>query len=172
MSLQKDFCSHGHRPFQPKLRLAIVETIYNVHVTGGTTGINLNSLIKWKPFTPSFISRAEDQAFVLSAFHESAYLSQLHAPGLIMRHDKASFAERSIANAADSKAIGDIERILLFSNYSDILHVNKSEIVERMWPFTSSFISDNPEILAGLIFALDGTNKSKIMSKRVLKDFY
>ena len=49
-----------------------------------------------------------------------------------MRHDKASFAERSIANAADSKAIGDIERILLFSNYSDILHVNKSEIVERI----------------------------------------
>tara|TARA_Y100000813_G_scaffold164908_1_gene126082 strand:- start:620 stop:1042 length:423 start_codon:yes stop_codon:yes gene_type:complete len=77
-----------------------------------------------------------------------------------MRHDKASFAGRSIANAADSKAIGDIERILLFSNYSDILHVNKSEIVEHMWPFTSSFISDNPEILAGLIFALDGMNKS------------
>ena len=66
------------------------------------------------------------------------------------------------------KAIGDIERILLFSNYQ--FH-NKSEIVEHMWPFTSSFISDNPEIL-GLIFALDGTNKSTDYVEKVLKDFY
>ena len=161
VSSKRIFCSQWPQAISTETEIGYSgNDLQRVHVTGGTTGINLNSLIKWKPFTPSFISRAEDQAFVLSAFHQSAYLSQLHAPGLIMRHDKASFAGRSIANAADSKAIGDIERILLFSNYSDILHVNKSEIVEHMWPFTSSFISDNPEILAGLIFALDGANKS------------
>ena len=87
MSLLKGFfVASGLRPFQPETEIGYSgNDLQRVHVTGGTTGINLNSLIKWRPFTPSFISRAEDQAFVLSAFHQSAYLSQLHAPGLIMR---------------------------------------------------------------------------------------
>ena len=76
-----------------------------------------------------------------------------------MRHDKAAFAGRSIKHAADSKSIGDIERLLLFSRYTNILPAKQSDIIQHIWPFSSCFISPNPEILAGLIFALDGSFK-------------
>ncbi len=154
------FCSQWPQAISTETEIGQIQHNYQrVHVTGGTTGISLGSLFKWHPFTPSFISRAEDQAFTLSAFGYDSYLSHLHAAGLIMRHDKAAFAGRSIEHAADSKAIGDIERILLFSRYSDILSVKQSDIIQHIWPFSSSFISPNSELLAGLIFALDGSIK-------------
>ncbi|MCK5078242.1 MAG: hypothetical protein KAR38_17805, partial [Calditrichia bacterium] len=37
--------------------------INRIHVTGGTNGILVDALKKHKPFTPSFIGRAEDQAY-------------------------------------------------------------------------------------------------------------
>ena len=93
-----------------------------IHVTGGTTGITAEALRIWRPFTPGFINRAEDQAYAMAALKEDSYLSHLHANGLIMRHDKQAFASRSIAHASNGKAIGDIERLLLFSRYAELVH--------------------------------------------------
>jgi len=160
ISSKSIFCSQWPQAISTETEIAQMHHNYQrVHVTGGTTGICVDALYKWHPFTPSFISRAEDQAFALSAFGFEGYLSHLHAAGLIMRHDKAAFAGRSIKHAADSKAIGDIERLLLFSRYTDILPAKQSDIIQHIWPFSSCFISPNPEILAGLIFALDGSFK-------------
>ncbi len=128
-----------------------------VHVTGGTTGITIEALYKWRPFTPSFINRAEDQAYAISSISESKYLTHLHASGLIMRHDKNVFAGRVIAHASDSKAIGDVERILFFSNYTKFLRVPQKTASEHLWPFTSSFIVQKPEQLVQLIFSVDGS---------------
>ena len=111
-----------------------------IHVTGGTTGICDTALRAWQPFTPSFINRAEDQAFGLSALGKDSYLAHLHAPGLIMRHDKQAFAARAIAHADAGKAIGDIERIMLFSRYAE-LHVQGFDAVQNhLWPFTACFL--------------------------------
>ena len=174
ISSRSVFCSQWPQAISTEAEIAQMQHNYQrVHVTGGTTGICVDALYKWRPFTPSFISRAEDQAFALSAFGFEGYLSHLHAAGLIMRHDKAAFAGRSIKHAADSKAIGDIERILFFSRYTDILATKQADIIQHNWPFTSCFISSNPEILAGLIFALDGSFKGgkyvEDGAKRLLK---
>ena len=160
ISSRRVFCSQWPQAISTETEIAQMHHNYQrVHVTGGTTGICVDALYKWRPFTPGFISRAEDQAFALSAFEFGDYLSHLHAAGLIMRHDKAAFAGRSIKHAADSKAIGDIERLLFFSQYTNILPTKQSDIIQHIWPFSSCFISPNPEILAGLIFALDGSFK-------------
>ena len=67
--------------------------IQRVHVTGGTNGILVESLRKYRPFTPSFIGRAEDQSYILSAlFRQKEDLAYAHKDGLIMRHDKEGFA--------------------------------------------------------------------------------
>ena len=117
------------------------------------------ALRKWQPFTPSFINRAEDQAYTLSAITDNGYLAHLHAPGLIMRHDKQAFAARAIAHANAGKAIGDIERLMLFSHYA-ALHPAGFEFVQKhLWPFTSCFLHGDAAALAGLIFALDGANE-------------
>ena len=49
-----------------------------------------------------------------------------------MRHDKNAFAERVIAHASDSKAIGDVERILFFSNYTKCLSVPQKALREHL----------------------------------------
>ena len=41
--------------------------IERIHVTGGTNGILIDSWRRHRPFTPTFIGRAEDQAYILSA---------------------------------------------------------------------------------------------------------
>ena len=71
------------------------------------------------PFTPSFINRAEDQAFGISTIQEGEYLSHIHGKDLIMRHDKHAFAMKSIEISKFGKEIGNLERILLFSQYAD-----------------------------------------------------
>ena len=38
------------------------QCIQRIHVTGGTSGILVDSLRRYRPFTPTFIGRAEDQA--------------------------------------------------------------------------------------------------------------
>ncbi|MEC8641911.1 MAG: hypothetical protein VXZ67_03290 [Pseudomonadota bacterium] len=127
-----------------------------VHVTGGTTGITADALRRWRPFTPSFINRAEDQAYALSALCEGGYLGHLHADGLIMRHDKQAFAARAIAHASAGKAIGDIERLLLFSRYAALNPLGSRSVHDHLWPFTACFVTPDPAPLAGLIFAIDG----------------
>ncbi len=127
-----------------------------IHVTGGTTGVTAEALRTWRPFTPGFINRAEDQAYAMAALKEDSYLSHLHADGLIMRHDKQAFASRSIAHASTGKAIGDIERLLLFSRYAELHGRGLAAVRDHLWPFTSCFVHPDAGTLARLIFALDG----------------
>ena len=137
------------------------ENIHRVHVTGGTTGITLKALEKWAPFTPSFINRAEDQAFIISSLNKNEFLSHIHAPYLIMRHDKLDFAKRTVTNAKLGKEIGNLERILLFSYYSKCSNIDYNLIKSHLWPYTSSFIQEYPEILLYFILLIDGISKSE-----------
>ncbi|MBS1257981.1 MAG: hypothetical protein MAG551_01034 [Candidatus Scalindua arabica] len=131
--------------------------ISRIHVTGGTNGILIESLRKYRPFTPVFIGRAEDQAYILSALFskdgESA-LRYLHKDGLVLRHDKQAFAGEAIKAAAIGKAVGDYERILFFSYYARILPWEIEEIKSIIDPFTGSFVSQIPLNLAYLRLAL------------------
>jgi hypothetical protein len=130
--------------------------IQRVHVTGGTSGILVDSLRKYRPFTPGFIGRAEDQAYLLSVlFHGSeGYLRYVHKDGLFMRHDKESVAGEAIETAAAGKRIGDYSRILLFSQYADALPWSVDQIKALMDPFTGCFISNIPLTVVYLRLAL------------------
>ena len=129
--------------------------IQRVHVTGGTNGILINSLRRHRPFTPSFIGRAEDQAYLLSALHTTGEdLAYAHKDGLIMRHDKEAFAQEAIASAEIGRTVGDYLRILYFSAYADALPAGKSDIKDVFNPFTGGFISKIPATVAILRFAL------------------
>lgn len=123
------------------------DTILRYHVTGGTNGILVEALKKYKPFCPSFIGRAEDQAYLLSVLfkeHESYFLRYYHQDGLIMRHDKNSFIGAEIENSKISKLIGDYERILLFSHYAQDILNDYQRLKEELFPFTAAFISEFP----------------------------
>ncbi len=133
-----------------------------VHVTGGTTGILVDALRRHRPFTPSFVGRAEDQAYVLSVLGtEGPRLAYVHAAGLIMRHDKEAFAGDAIAAAETGKLIGDDIRILVFSAYARALAADPArgigdvEAVQRLLdPFTGAFVSRLPTTVVLLRFAL------------------
>jgi len=124
--------------------------VIRYHVTGGTNGILVEDLISYKPFTPGFIGRAEDQAFILSVIDKKVdgkYLRYYHSDSLVMRHDKHSLVKRTIEKSETSKMVGDYERILLFSYYVDKI-LNKYDYVkEEMFPFTACFISKIPYII-------------------------
>ena len=131
--------------------------ISRIHVTGGTYGILIEALRRFRPFTPVFIGRAEDQAYLLPALFSSdrePALRYLHNDGLFMRHDKHAFAEDAIKAAAVGKIVGDYERILFFSNYARILSSDIDEIKSMIDPFTGSFVSPLPQNLAYLRLAL------------------
>ncbi len=129
--------------------------IERVHVTGGTNGIRIDSLRRHRPFTPSFIGRAEDQAYLLSALdNASSRLAYVHKDGLIMRHDKEAFAQDAIKAAEIGKMIGDYIRILYFSAYAQTLSANLAAIKKIFDPFTGSFISKIPSTVVHLRFAL------------------
>jgi hypothetical protein len=117
------------------------------HVTGGTNGILVEDLINFKPFTPSFIGRAEDQAFIISILNKKVhgkYLRYYHNDKLVMRHDKQNLIKKTIEKSKIEKLIGDYERILLFSYYvTDILD-NYDFIKEELFPFTGCFITKIP----------------------------
>ncbi len=120
------------------------------HVTGGTNGILLESLRRHRPFTPTFIGRAEDQGYILSVLfsrRNSSLLRYLHQPGLKMRHDKEAFISDAIKTAETGTYIGDLVRILAFSAYSDIVGGNIDMVKEETDPFTGSFISRIPSAL-------------------------
>ncbi|GAB4379959.1 MAG: hypothetical protein Kow0042_29790 [Calditrichia bacterium] len=129
--------------------------IQRIHVTGGTTGILIESLRRHRPFTPSFIGRAEDQAYILSVINGTPpRLGYLHQPGLIMRHDKEAFAGEAIRSAYIGKLIGDYQRILNFSAYARALSGDFHSIKNELDPFTGCFISRIPLTVVYLRFAL------------------
>lgn len=120
--------------------------IQRAHVTGGTCGILVKALRKHRPFTPSFIGRAEDQAYLLSALYRESdnSLRYIHKDGLIMRHDKEVFAGEAIRSASTAKLIGDYGRILLFSYYARALPWSVEKIKRWADPFTGCFVSKIP----------------------------
>ncbi len=128
--------------------------LQRIHVTGGTNGILIDALRRFKPFTPSFIGRAEDQAYLLSTMRRKGLqLGYVHKPGLIMRHDKTLFASEAIKAAEIGKMIGDYERILLFSAYARVLgEGDYYQIKRRVDPFTGCFISSIPVTVVYLRF--------------------
>ncbi|HSK10072.1 MAG TPA: hypothetical protein VK911_10880 [Vicinamibacterales bacterium] len=129
--------------------------LQRVHVTGGTNGILIDSLRRHRPFTPAFIGRAEDQAYFLSVLHAGEpALRYLHAPGLIMRHDKYSFAAGAVRAAGTGKLVGDYARQLLFSGYARALPWPVERIKAQVDPFTGCFISPMPATVVGLRLAL------------------
>jgi hypothetical protein len=127
----------------------VAAALERVHVTGGTTGITVAGLRRWRLFTPSVFGRAEDQAYVLSAIatrrERPAYV---HEPGLIMRHDKAFLIPGIIDESAASKHIGDLARMKLFSSYVD------DADRDRLEPFTGSFVSRIPRTVIAMRFAI------------------
>jgi hypothetical protein len=129
--------------------------LQRVHVTGGTSGILVEALRRHRPFTPTFIGRAEDQAYLMSTFGEAGRgLAYAHCPGLVMRHDKESFAGDAIRVARSGKAVGDILRVLQFSAYARALG-DVEALKRRFDPFTGCFISRIPRVVALLRFALE-----------------
>jgi len=156
-SSKKIFCPEWPQSVSTEAELMYQsDDIQRIHVTGGTTGITLDCLKKWVPFTPSFINRAEDQAFSISSMKKNEYLSHIHGKNLIMRHDKHAFAKKSIEMSKFGKEIGNLERILLFSYYAHEHELGYDKLKQRLWPFTSCFLSKFPELLTGLIFLIDG----------------
>lgn len=133
----------------------INQCIQRIHVTGGTNGILVDSLRYHRPFTPSFIGRAEDQAYILSILHKPEdRLAYVHKDGLIMRHDKKAFAQEAIRSSHVAKLVGDYIRILYFSAYAGVLPGDKTMIKEAVDPFTGCFISRVPVTVVYLRFAL------------------
>lgn len=129
--------------------------IQRVHVTGGTTGALVDTLRRHRPFTPSFLGRAEDQAFLMSSLTgDGLRPAYLHRPGLIMRHDKDSFAMEAVRSARLSKIIGDDIRILVFSAYAKVLSQSVAHIKQTLDPFTGAFISPIPRTLVHLRSAM------------------
>ncbi len=129
--------------------------LQRIHVSGGTTGVLVESIRRYRPFTPSFIGRAEDQAYILSVLRRPGRrLAYLHQDGLIMRHDKTTFAQEAIKFAYLGKILGDYVRILYFSAYSNALTDDLKELKQLLDPFTGCFISKIPLTVTLLRFAL------------------
>jgi hypothetical protein len=134
--------------------------IQRFHVTGGTCGILNESLRRHSPFTPGFIGRAEDQAYILSTLFKDSgpHLRYVHKDGLIMRHDKEAFAGEAIRAADTGKVVGDYTRILLFSHYVKALPWPVGRTKEWVDPFTGCFVSHLPFTVVFLRLALKGAS--------------
>ncbi len=136
----------------------LTRALERIHVTGGTNGIRVDALRAHRPFTPSWVGRAEDQAYLLSTLDgRSERLAYVHAAGLVMRHDKEAFAAQSMAAARISKLIGDDIRILVFSAYLDALAaggVDGPAVHHLLDPFSGGFASSMPRTLVHIRLAL------------------
>jgi hypothetical protein len=132
------------------------QCLQRIHVTGGTSGVLIDSLRKYRPFTPTFIGRAEDQAYILSILFDGKdrQLRYVHKDGLIMRHDKKAFAGEAMKAAAIGKLIGDYVRILMFSHYVRALPWSFQSVKNAIDPFTGCFVSRIPLTVVYLRFAL------------------
>ncbi len=134
-----------------------VETcIQRIHVTGGTCAALIDSIRSHRPFTPTFIGRAEDQAYILCCLFKNPdkNLRYLHKPGLIMRHDKEAFAGQAIEGAKLGKYIGDLVRTLYFSYYARALPWSVKQTKRIIDPFTGCFVSKVPFTVVYLRLAL------------------
>ena len=169
LSSKRIFCPEWPQSLSTEAELMYKSNdIQRIHVTGGTTGITVESLKKWAPFTPSFVNRAEDQAFVISSINKNENLSHCHAKNLVMRHDKHAFAQKSIEMSKFGKEIGNLERILIFSNYFKAHELDFKILKEHFWPFTSVFSTKHAEFLVGLIFLIDGCFNGEQYVKTIL----
>ena len=120
-------------------------TRQRIHVTGGTSGIRIDALRRSWPFTPSFVGRAEDQAYQLATFDEPVPgLRTVHLPGLVMRHDAGTIARASAERSAVRTEVGDLERFLVFSAYADRLGMEAT----RLLPFTGAYVTPHPAVMA------------------------
>ncbi|MBN2077919.1 MAG: hypothetical protein JW838_03080 [Spirochaetes bacterium] len=137
-------------------RDGVTGALQRVHVTGGTSGILVEALKRYRPFTPTCIGRAEDQAYLLSALRcpeGEDMLRYVHQPGLIMRHDAELFAAAAAA-AKQGKFLGDVLRVLLFTCYARALPWPVEMTKDAIDPFTGCFISRIPATIALLRFSL------------------
>jgi len=134
--------------------------IQRVHVTGGTNGIRVDALRRHRPFTPTFIGRAEDQAYLLSVFPKGGRrLAYLHEDGLIMRHDKAAFAGQAIEAAKIGRIAGEYVRTLYFSEYARVLTDGDPEKLKQLIdPFTGCFVSRLPVTIVAVRLALTASS--------------
>ncbi len=132
------------------------ECLQRIHVTGGTNGIRIDSLKKHRPFSPSFIGRAEDQAYLLSVLmEEGERLRYVHEDGLIMRHDKEAFAGDAIRAASFGNMMGDYIRTIYFSEYARVLNNNDlGPVKEIVNPFTGCFITPIPTTVVMMRFCM------------------
>jgi hypothetical protein len=129
--------------------------LHRIHVTGGTNGILVDALRRHRPFTPTFIGRAEDQAYLLSVlFAGQAPLRYVHSAGLIMRHDKDAFAGLAIEAAKVGRFVGDLVRTLYYSHYVKTLPWPDDQVKRTIDPFTGCFASPIPATLVALRLAL------------------
>lgn len=133
------------------------------HVTGGTNGILVDALRRHRPFTPSFMGRAEDQAYILSVLYadDAPYLRYLHEPGLIMRHDKEAFAGPAIEAARLGRFAGDLARTYFFSRYAEALPWGFERTKAQADPFTGCFISRLPWTLIYLRLRLKAAEAAR-----------
>lgn len=129
------------------------------HVTGGTNGIRVEALLRHRPFTPTFLGRAEDQAYILSVLFkgDGPFLRYLHEPGLIMRHDKEAFAGPSIEAARLGRFVGDLARAYFFSRYAEAVPWGFEATKAQLDPFTGCFITRIPWTLQYLRLCLKAT---------------
>ncbi len=134
--------------------------LQRVHVTGGTTGILIDSLRRHRPFTPSWFGRAEDQAYLLSVLFpdEGVALRYTHASGLIMRHDRKIFGRDAVERARVGKLVGDFVRVLNFTSYARALPWGVPRIKSVMDPFTGCFISRIPVAVSWLRLAISAAS--------------
>jgi hypothetical protein len=129
--------------------------VQRIHVTGGVSGILVDALRRHRPFTPSFIGRAEDQAYILSVlFNVPEGLRYVHRAGFFMRHDKEVFIREAIERFHVGKLIGDYVRILNFSAYARDFGYGFFKCKDEVDPFTGCFISRIPISVVYLRFCL------------------
>jgi len=151
------------------------ECIQRFHVTGGTTGILIESIFYFRPFTPSFIGRAEDQAYIFPALTgQNLKLGYAHKDGLIMRHDKEEFAQQAIQSASIGKIIGDYIRILNFSKYGALIQKEYPNLKLHIDPFTGCFDSLIPITVVYLRLVLKAvsliTSGENLQAKKLLEN--
>jgi hypothetical protein len=129
--------------------------IQRIHVTGGTNGILVECLRSYRPFTPSFIGRAEDQAYILSVLAtQGTTMGYVHKDGLIMRHDTHTLTQEAIQSTYVPKLVGDYVRIINFSAYAKVLTNDVTRLKEGIDPFTGCFVSKIPTTVVYVRFAL------------------
>ena len=164
VSTRAELMTRYEKSDNPQVPDGVNRVLQRIHVTGGTNGIRFDALRFHRPFTPSFIGRAEDQGYILSVLHgrnDEAKLRYVHASGLFMRHDKEAFAGAAVEAGKTGSYVGDLIRVFVFSHYADILPGGKTEVKKIVDPFTGCFISEIPVTISLLrlaLFMLDSRN--------------